>query len=112
MFPLGTRSYEASARRFLEGIHRTHGEPALTAAAGLPGLSAELDQHAAAVRDILELGVDAPNRVPPTVLVAGYIRGLLDERTTPIAPPAEWATAGWLHLRLAGACLQAGQPAR
>ncbi|GGL30688.1 DUF6401 family natural product biosynthesis protein [Nocardia jinanensis] len=111
MFALGPRLFEVSARRYLEGIHRTHGAPAFAAAAALPGLSAELDQHAAAVRDILDLGVDTAGRVSPTVLVAGYMRGLLEDRTTPITEPAEWATAEWLHLRLAGACLQAGLPA-
>ncbi|WP_280426737.1 DUF6401 family natural product biosynthesis protein [Nocardia carnea] len=105
MFALGPRLFEISARRFLEGIHRTHGAPALAAAAALPGLSAELDQHAAAVRDILELGVDSADRIPTTVLLAGYIRGLLAELTAPITEPADWATAEWLHLRLAGACL-------
>ncbi|MFD4402982.1 DUF6401 family natural product biosynthesis protein [Nocardia sp. NPDC058499] len=105
MFALGPRLFEISARRFLEGIYRTHGTPALAAAAALPGLSAELDQHAAAVRDILDLGVDSVERIPATVLLAGYIRGLLAELTDPITEPAEWATAGWLHLRLAGACL-------
>ncbi|MEU1984256.1 DUF6401 family natural product biosynthesis protein [Nocardia sp. NPDC019395] len=112
MFALGPRLFEISARRFLEGIHRTHGAPALAAAAALPGLSAVLDQHCAAVRDILDLGIESADRVPAAVLLAGYIRGLLDELTTPITEPADWATAEWLHLRLAGACLQAESPAR
>ena len=102
--------FEVSARRYLEGIHRTHGAPAFAAATALPGLSAELDQHAAAVRDILDLGVDTADGVSPIVLLAGYTRGLLEERTTPLTGPAEWATAEWLDLRLAGACLQAGLP--
>ncbi|WP_328388139.1 DUF6401 family natural product biosynthesis protein [Nocardia sp. NBC_00416] len=112
MFTPGPRLFEISARRYLEGIHRTHGAPALAAATGQPGLSAALDQHAAAVRDILDLGIDAADRISPAVLLAGYMRGLLEDRTTPITGPADWATADWLHLRLAGACVQAGYPAR
>ncbi|NUP25176.1 MAG: hypothetical protein HOQ44_00505 [Nocardia sp.] len=110
MFALGPRLFEVSARRYLEGIHRTHGAPAFAAAGALPGLSAELDQHAAAVRDILDLGVETAGRVSPTVLLAGYMRGLLEDRTTPITEPVDWACAEWLHLRLAGACLQAALP--
>ena len=112
MFALGPRLFEVSARRYLEGIHRTHGAPAFAAADALPGLSAELDQHAAAVRDILDLGVDTAGRVSPTVLLAGYVRGLLEDRTTPLTEPGDWACAEWLHLRLAGTCLQAGHPDR
>ena len=108
MFALGPRLFEVSARRYLEGVHRTHGAPALAAAGALPGLSAEIDQHAAAVRDILDLGVDTAGRVSPTVLLAGYMRGLLEDRTAPLTQPADWAAAEWLHLRLAGTCLQAG----
>ncbi|MBF6350601.1 MULTISPECIES: DUF6401 family natural product biosynthesis protein [Nocardia] len=105
MFALGPRLFEISARRFLEGIQQTHGAPARAAATALPGLSAEIDQHAAAVRDILDLGVASADQVPAPVLLAGYIRGLLAELTAPITEPADWATAEWLHLRLAGACL-------
>ncbi|MGW0179032.1 DUF6401 family natural product biosynthesis protein [Nocardia sp. NPDC003345] len=108
MFVPGPRLFEASARRFLEGMHRTHGAPALAASTGLPGLTAELDQHAAAVRDILDLGVGTGEQVSQTVLLAGYIRGLMDDMTTPVTTPPDWATADWLHLRLAGACMQAG----
>ncbi|MEU4316077.1 DUF6401 family natural product biosynthesis protein [Nocardia sp. NPDC024068] len=111
MFVPGPRLFEASARRFLEGMYRTHGAPAQAAAAELPGLIAELDQHAAAVRDILDLGVGTGEEVSQTVLLAGYMRGLMDDMTTPIATPADWATADWLQLRLAGACLQTGHPA-
>ena len=112
MFALGPRLFELSARRYLEGIHRTHGAPARVAATELPGVSAALDQHAAAVRDILDLGVDSAERIPATVLLAGYIRGLLAELSAPLTEPADWATADWLHLRLAGACLHAEATAR
>ncbi|MEU4842540.1 DUF6401 family natural product biosynthesis protein [Nocardia testacea] len=112
MFALGPRMFEISARRYLEGIQRTHGAPAFAAAAALPGLCAQLDQHAAAVRDILDLGIDTAERISPVVLLAGYMRGLLEDRTTPVTEPADWATAEWLHLRLAGACRQAGYSAR
>ncbi|MEV6322566.1 DUF6401 family natural product biosynthesis protein [Nocardia sp. NPDC051787] len=125
MFLLGPAFFEVSARRTLHRLHQTHGAPASAAAARLPALSAVLDQHAAAVRDILRHGVADSSDVPPTVLLAGYARGLLDQvreaRTAerdshgPADVPErqgkvpqdvrEWAEADWIHLRLAGVCL-------
>ncbi|WP_067467914.1 DUF6401 family natural product biosynthesis protein [Nocardia amamiensis] len=125
MFLLGPSFIEASARRTLNRLHQTHGAPAAAAAALLPALSAVLDQHAAAVRDILRHGVADSSDVPPTVLLAGYARGLLDQvradraaerggNRLPDAPGTErkvpqdiheWAEADWIHLRLAGVCL-------
>ncbi|WP_454195232.1 DUF6401 family natural product biosynthesis protein [Nocardia sp. Marseille-Q1738] len=125
MFLLGPSFLEASARRTLNRLHQTHGAPATAAAARLPALSAVLDQHAAAVRDILRHGVADSSDVPPAVLLAGYARGLLDQVRAdraaerggygqPDAPVTraglpqdvrEWAEAEWIHLRLAGVCL-------
>ncbi|MEV2219331.1 DUF6401 family natural product biosynthesis protein [Nocardia vinacea] len=78
MFLLGPALLEVSTRRTLNRLHQTHGVPALAAAAALPALSAALDQHAAAVRDILEHGVEGSTGVPTSVLPVGYARGLLD----------------------------------
>lgn len=79
MFSFGPVLLEASARKILNRLHKTHGEPALAAAAEHPALMAVLDQHAAAVRDILELGVPGAAEIPAEVLLAGYARGLLDQ---------------------------------
>ncbi|WP_378733851.1 DUF6401 family natural product biosynthesis protein [Nocardia brasiliensis] len=123
MFLLGPALLEVSARKILNRLHKTHGVPALAAAAELPALSAALDQHAAAVRDILELGVEGAARVPVSVLLAGYARGLLDHvrevaaehgATTSTTPGdlGSWADADWVQLRLASVCLHASrQPA-
>ncbi|MEU7214907.1 DUF6401 family natural product biosynthesis protein [Nocardia iowensis] len=123
MFLLGPALLEVSARKILNRLHKTHGVPALAAAAELPALSAALDQHAAAVRDILELGVEGAARVPVSVLLAGYARGLLDHvrevaaehgamtSSTP-GDLGSWADADWVQLRLASVCLHASrQPA-
>ncbi|MFI6040391.1 DUF6401 family natural product biosynthesis protein [Nocardia sp. NPDC051321] len=119
MFLLGPALLEVSARKILTRLHKTHGVPALAAAAELPALSAALDQHAAAVRDILELGVEGAARVPISVLLAGYARGLLDHvreaaadhGMTSAAPDdlGSWANADWLQLRLASVCLHPSQ---
>ncbi len=124
MFLLGPALLEVSARKILTRLHKTHGVPALAAAAELPALSAALDQHAAAVRDILTLGVEESARVPVSVLLAGYARGLLDhvreaaaDRGAPMTSAApddlgSWANADWVQLRLASVCLHASlQPA-
>ncbi|MFF3222543.1 DUF6401 family natural product biosynthesis protein [Nocardia suismassiliense] len=125
MFLLGPALLEVSARKILNRLHKTHGVPALAAAAELPALSAALDQHAAAVRDILTLGVEESARVPVSVLLAGYARGLLDHvreaaadrgapSMTSTAPGdlGSWANADWVQLRLASVCLHPSlQPA-
>ncbi|WP_327110074.1 DUF6401 family natural product biosynthesis protein [Nocardia sp. NBC_01730] len=132
MFLIGPALLEVSAHRILHRLHETHGAPALAAAAEIPVLSAALDQHAAAVRDILRHGVPGASKVPSAVLLAGYARGLLDQvRETnaaerdiddPSGAPTMrgnaprnlfgWAEADWAQLRLAGVCLHAmRQPA-
>ncbi|WP_040738720.1 DUF6401 family natural product biosynthesis protein [Nocardia tenerifensis] len=119
MFLFGPALLEVSARKILNRLHKTHGGPALAAAAELPALSAALDQHAAAVRDILELGVEGSARVPVSVLLAGYARGLLDHvreaaagHGTVSAAPSDldsWANADWVQLRLASVCLHSSR---
>ncbi|WP_431964717.1 DUF6401 family natural product biosynthesis protein [Nocardia sp. bgisy134] len=115
MFSLGPALLEVSARRMLNRLHTTHGAGALMAAAEFPSVSAALDQHAAAVRDILDMGIEGASSVPATVLLAGYVRGLLDHPcpadsgTVPFVSAAPenalgWLNADWLQLRLAGVC--------
>ncbi len=105
---LGSALLEVSARKTLKRLHRTHGVPARVAATEFPAVSALVDQHAAAVRDILEMGVENSRSVPASVLLAGYARGLLgNDLDVPDAAPADphdWVGADWLHLRLAGVC--------
>ncbi|MEV0030567.1 DUF6401 family natural product biosynthesis protein [Nocardia sp. NPDC050793] len=112
MFLLGPALLEVSARRLLNRLHTTHGAGARTAAAEFPSVSAALDQHAAAVRDILDMGIEGASAVPATVLLAGYVRGLLDHAgpADPFVSAAPedahgWLNADWLQLRLAGVCL-------
>ncbi|WP_280228363.1 DUF6401 family natural product biosynthesis protein, partial [Nocardia cyriacigeorgica] len=122
MFLLGPVLIEQSARRSIKRLHKMYGAPALAAAAELPALSAALDQHAAAVRDILEFGVDPDHGTPPVVLLTAYARGLLDQaretapaplgpEDSPPGPPAVpvdtagWSEADWMVLRLAAVCV-------
>lgn len=105
---------EVSARRTLARLQGRLGAPGLAAAATLPGLAAAVDQHAAAVRDILTVGVDGPapgedGRVG-LVPLAGYARGLLDQsrelgrRSEPPATADGWRRADWLTARLLAVC--------
>ncbi|MEU4807885.1 DUF6401 family natural product biosynthesis protein [Nocardia fluminea] len=112
MFAPGRALLELSAQRQMQQLDIEFGAPAAAVAASAPGLSAVLDQHAAAVRDILTIGVDESARVPLVVLVAGYVRGLLDhfaERADGFlaGPPDNWHDADWLQLRLAAVCAYA-----
>ncbi|MEV6341561.1 hypothetical protein AB0M12_43435 [Nocardia vinacea] len=68
---------------------------------------------------MLEHGVEGSTGVPTSVLPADHARGLLDhlrdaDRQAGLSEvaadthstPPPWACANWLHLRLAGLCLQ------
>lgn len=93
-------------------LNTMYGIPAALAAAENPGLCAELDQHAAAVRDILAFGVGESTGIPLTVLLAGYARGLLDQVAEfagglRVGAPSSWLEADWLQLRLAAVCRHA-----
>ncbi|MFD9894923.1 DUF6401 family natural product biosynthesis protein [Amycolatopsis sp. NPDC059027] len=110
MRELVTSWVESSARRTLAGLNERLGTAGLAAAAAVPGLAAALDQHSAAVRDILASGVETSAAVAGVVLLAGYARGLLDEATgrgwtlrVPADLPA-WTAADWLTTRLVGVC--------
>ncbi|WP_336084498.1 DUF6401 family natural product biosynthesis protein [Nocardia sp. SSK8] len=108
MFSPGPALLEFSARRHLQQLNSEFGVPAVAAAVEVPALSAELDQHAAAVRDILDIGVEDSGRIPVTILLAGYVRGLIEHTEYPVFPPLEWREADWLSLRVAAVCLYAG----
>jgi hypothetical protein len=98
-----------SARRWLSRLHEDLGIAGLAAAAALPGLSAMLDQHAAAVRDATTIGLEGSAAMAGLVLLASYGRGVLTHarehgwRPLP-ADAAAWRTADWTSLRLAAVC--------
>ena len=99
-------SAEFSARRKLDRLHELLGG-GLLAAAAVPGLLAAIDQHSAAVRDILAFGVEGSAAVAGAVLLAGYASGLVDEareRGWRFAAPADWAAPDWFTARLLGVC--------
>ncbi|WP_433563024.1 DUF6401 family natural product biosynthesis protein [Nocardia sp. CA-151230] len=108
MFVPGSALLVVSARKTLNRLQRTHGAPAAEAAAVFPGVSAAIDQHAAAVRDILDLGVENSGLVPASVLLAGYAPGILEDlrEAEAVLPHSllDWQDADWIHLRLAGVC--------
>jgi hypothetical protein len=97
-----------SARRRLSRLHDELGAVGLTAAAALPGLSALVDQHAAAVRDATTLGLEGSAAVAGLAILASYGHGVLsDAREHGWRPPADigaWCTADWTSLRLAAVC--------
>ena len=85
---------ERRAQRFVARLVDRHAA-GLAAVAAAPGLAAVVDQHAAAVRDILLMGVEGAAVTSGVVLLAAYARGLLDEvGSRPLAPEhREWITA-------------------
>jgi hypothetical protein len=105
-----------SARRFLDRLSDELGIAAvLTPGVLAPGVLAAIDQHGAAVRDILAFGVPAAavaGAVAGAVLLAGYARGVLDEAKAQGWEPSaivdwaspDWANADWLTLRLVAVC--------
>jgi hypothetical protein len=107
---MGVRRLERSARRALDRLHEQVGTAGLLAAAAVPGLAAVVDQHAAAVRDILAIGVESGAAVAGVVLLAGYAQGVQDhlrERGEPLRvprDPAGWTRADWFSMRLVAVC--------
>ena len=103
---------EWRARRWLTALASRFGTEGLRVAAAVPRLGAAVDQHAAAVRDLLQHGVDPATghgtALTRRVLLAGYARGLLDRSGTSVeevrgrAPV--WVDADWLTLRLLAVC--------
>jgi hypothetical protein len=85
------------------------GDAGLAAVTAAPAVSAMVDQHAAAVRDILLLGVEGSATAAGAVLLAGYAKGLLDHAGV---DPARlramvgegWQHADWLTLRVVAVC--------
>jgi hypothetical protein len=105
----------------LDRLNTQLGAAGLLAAASAPGLAAVVDQHAAAVRDILTLSVESGAAAAGVVLLAGYAQGVQDhlrDRGQQLAVPADtagWQQASWYHVRLVAVCalarnLSAGRP--
>jgi NADH:ubiquinone oxidoreductase subunit H len=101
---------EWSARRYLARLTDRVGLAGLAAAAGVPALLASVDQHSAAVRDIVALGVEGSAAVATAVLLAEYARGVLDQarqqgwRLELPSSMTGWVRADWTTVRLLGVC--------
>lgn len=98
-----------SARRWLRKLHDEVGAAGLAAAAVIPGVSAVLDQHAAAARDAATIGLESSAAIAGVILLASYGKGVLttarERGWRPPAPdPGAWRTADWTSLRLAAVC--------
>jgi hypothetical protein len=110
MFGFAHGRAEFSARTMLAQLHDRIGGQGMAAAVVVPGLAAVVDQHAAAVRDILAAGVEGAAAATGVVLLAGYARGLLDqarEMGWHVGEPATvtaWTRADWLTTRLVAVC--------
>lgn len=91
---------EAAARRELASLTDHLDQAGLALGALAPGPLAKVDQHAAAVRDILTLS--GAGTLGPIEL-AGYARGVRDAASE---SPCETDTE-WVGLRLAAVCLLA-----
>src|SRR5687768_12269122 len=89
---------EKNARQWISELSDRIGVAGWAALAVTPALAAEVDQHGAAVRDILLLGVEGAGTVGAVVLLASYARGLLDHHSP------EWSPTSWLGLRLMAVC--------
>lgn len=95
--------------RWLSRVMDQFGAAGLAAATADPGLLAMIDQHAAAVRDVLRSRQERSATAAGVVLLAGYARGLLDRSGTDLRRVSErldgrWPDADWLTLRLLGVC--------
>ncbi|MEU0883769.1 DUF6401 family natural product biosynthesis protein [Lentzea sp. NPDC005914] len=88
---------EKNARQWISELSDRIGITGWAALAVTPALLAEVDQHAAAVRDILLFGVEGAGTVAAVVLLAAYARGLLE-----IEP--EWTLTSWIGVRLMAVC--------
>ena len=107
---------EWRAQRWLATLASRFGTEGLRVAAAPSRGTAAVDQHAAAVRDLLErAAVPQGGALTGRVLLAGYARGLLDRSDTSVdevrGRTPLWIDADWLTLRLLAVCaLDRGLP--
>ncbi|WP_143030269.1 DUF6401 family natural product biosynthesis protein [Pseudonocardia oroxyli] len=114
---------EWSAHRVLRRLMDTVGRPGLRSAAVEPGLAALVDQHAAAVRDIVresphpagrgQVATVAPPRTSACVRLAAYARSLQDEQrrsgaSIVMQQDGTWRPTDWTTLRLIAICQVSG----
>lgn len=100
---LAAGARQTAARSTLAGLMTWLGEAGIVAAFADPSLLAEVDQHAAAVRDAL----GDPEGGPGAVSLAGYACGVRDAAISgdwimPDPATIDWAEADWPTLRLLG----------
>lgn len=100
--PAGTAV--SAARTTIAALTVSIGTAGLAAAACRPALLAEVDQHAAAIRDSL-----AGDRRPLTLAaLAGYAEGLraaaLEHGWQPPSGPVDWSAPDWPLTRLLAVC--------
>ncbi|MGC4896314.1 DUF6401 family natural product biosynthesis protein [Micromonospora sp. DT31] len=104
---VATPSTAVAARSTLTTLTAAVGSAGLAAARANPGLLAEVDQHAAGVRDSL----NGDRRQLTVAALAGYVEGLRDAATehgwTPPEEPVDWSAPDWLLTRLLAVCLLA-----
>jgi hypothetical protein len=93
-----------SAHASLTELHDTVGVTGLPAADENPGLMAEVDQHAAGIRDSLS----ADTRPLTAVLLAAYAEGVRDAAFThgwrPPVAAIDWSDNDWVLRRLLAVC--------
>ncbi|MFI6823891.1 DUF6401 family natural product biosynthesis protein [Micromonospora sp. NPDC050187] len=92
------------ARASIAALTVSIGTAGLAAAVRRPDLLAQVDQHAAAVRDSLE-----GDRRPLTLAaLAGYAEGVraaaADHGWTPPGGPVDWTSPDWVLTRLLAVC--------
>ncbi|MFG2057394.1 DUF6401 family natural product biosynthesis protein [Micromonospora sp. NPDC048930] len=101
---VAARSAVVSARSTLTTLTAAVGTAGLAAATANPGLLAEVDQHAAAVRDSLH----GDSRPLTVAALAGYAEGVRaaarEHGWAPPATPIDWSEPDWLLTRLLAVC--------
>jgi hypothetical protein len=103
---------DAAARTYLDQLMALVGIDGLVASLALPGLLADVDQHASAVRESL---VSAGRAIVPLSL-ASYARSVLavherHGRALPDVTRIDWAEPEWTELRLVAVCALAEEHA-
>ncbi|GAA1826124.1 hypothetical protein HC028_25590 [Planosporangium flavigriseum] len=96
----------SASRELLRLLIDEVGTPGAAAMRRMPRLLAEVDQHAAEVRDALGDGRTAPS----TVALAGYTEGLIhaaEEAGWEFPASIDWAVRDWRVVRLLAICLLA-----
>ncbi len=96
---------QSVAKSTLNGLMAWLGTAGLVASTQVPGLLAEVDQHAASVRDAL----GDPEPRPDAISLAGYASGVRDASSDagwlmPDIETVDWSTVDWPTLRLIAVC--------